>query len=111
LEVSATKAKSPSGEKLTPVGLLKSAVDPMPFARPEDPPPARVDTSAVERTRRRMRLLEVSATNTREPSGEMLTPRGLLNCEFVPIPSVEPGDGLPAKTVTEAEEITMWRSM
>jgi hypothetical protein len=63
LPPSATRAKEPSEETLTPVGELKKTLEPTPFVEPEDEAsPARVETVAVEMTILRIRLLPQSAT-------------------------------------------------
>jgi hypothetical protein len=71
----------------------------MPFQEPKGPPPAKVVTDAVEISMRRIRLLYVSPTKAKEPVGEMLTPEGEENREFVPIPFVGPNCE-PAKVTT-----------
>jgi hypothetical protein len=81
---------------------------PIPFADPDTPEPATWSTVAVEISRRRMILLELSVTNAKSLLGEMSTPEGKENITFVPIPFTLPLLE-PAKVVTEAEEMSIWR--
>jgi hypothetical protein len=80
---------------------------PIPFADPDTPEPAKGVTVAVEISTRRI-LLFTSVTNAKSPLGEMSTPEGAENLTFVPIPFTLPLLE-PAKVVTEAEEMSIWR--
>jgi hypothetical protein len=78
LPESATKAKEPVGEMLTPRTELNREFVPMPFVEPEDSAkPARVVTEVVERSI--IRMTTESTTRAKRPVGEMLIASGLLN--------------------------------
>jgi hypothetical protein len=107
LSVSVTTANKPFVDMVAPIGYLNRELVPNPFAEPTDEP-ANVVTDAVDITIWRIRWLKVSATKAKEPSGEMVTPKGRYNWELVPTPFAEPSDE-PANVVTEAVDIIIWR--
>jgi hypothetical protein len=108
---SATRAKTPFAEIVTPPGEENFELVPIPSTYPEEDP-ARVVTSAVERINLRIRWLLESATRAKASPGEMLIDEGKLKRELVPIPSVEPlTEAAPARVVTSAVEIMILRMM
>ena len=103
LAVSATKT-FPLVSTVTPEGLSNLAVVLYPSAKPGILFPAIVVTTPKDVTFR-MRLLLWSATNTL-PLASTVTPLGLLNLAFTPVPSANAWSPLPASVVTTPADVT-----
>src|SRR6266581_3734058 len=111
--VSATYRLVPLLSMAIPPGALNSAAVPVPSAWPAAQVvlPARVVTTPVAMTIRRMLLPLRAATYRLVPLLSMAKPLGPLNVAAVPVPSALPAAPvvLPARVVTTAEAMTIRR--
>jgi hypothetical protein len=83
---------------------------PMPLAAPAVPEPATRVTTFVDNTSLRIMLSLRSAISAKVLAIlERDTPPGLLNRAFVPTPLVLPVTPSPARVVTRAVDIAIWR--
>jgi len=90
LSLSSTTMLAPAGSNRTPVGYLKKAALPTPFASPAAALPARVVTRKEARESKRTRKPYVSAIAISDPSALIASPLTRFTAAAVAKPSVLP---------------------